>query len=1104
MMIISRLAAWLLLLAVAPAPLFAQAVRAELTGRVTGADGATLPGAQVTARSLRTNDSRVVVSGDSGFYTLPALPPGGYEVTVELAGFKRFVQNTVTLATGERLRLDVTLAIGGLEETVDVTGEPSTLRTESGSLGQVVPNATIVGLPLNGRSFISLITLAPGVAAPPGSAFPRINGGRPRVNEYLFDGVSVLQPEPGQVAFTPVVDAIDEFKVETNSPSAEFGRFNGGVVNLTTKSGSNALSGSAFAFTRHESLNARNAFAPAGGQKPVFRRQQFGGVTGGPIARDRTFFFADYQGTRQEIGRVRISTVPTLLQRQGIFTEAVGGRAPQIFDPATTRPAADGSTPGATTRDQFPNNTIPADRIDPAARALLDRYPQPTTAATANNYTRVGNETTDQDQLDARIDHRITTSDRAFARLSYARDLSVPVTPLPDGSGAITSGAIGRTNTKAFALASNYTRIFSDRLLNELRVGYTRRSVDRAALSGTLPTYVIDGFQQLGPAANTFTDFRTDVTHIVNVLSWQRGAHAIKGGADLRLERLDIDQPPSPDGNFRFSTLFTDFPGRTNTGNPLASFLLGQVQTFSIDVQQRTLRPRAWIHEYFVQDDWKPAANLTLSAGVRYTQNFPSTEVDDQGAIFNLQTQQLDYLGRDGYPRSGRDLRKNNWGPRLGVAWQLDDKTVVRSGYGLVWIELAGITTPFINPQFPFLQTVTQRTLDNLTPAFTLAQGPSVAPLPTTPDAGLGQGVFTVDRDLGGGYVQQWNVAVQRAITPTLSFEVAYIGSKITHIGIPDTNINQLTVEQLALGSALTQQVPNPFYGQIPVSSSIGGPTISHAQLLKPFPRFTTVSFYRNNVGDSNYHGVQMKLEQRFSAGLSALVCYTRSRLMDDASSVFDATVLTGPVANFPVADSFNRALERDLSTGDIPHVFVGSVVWQLPIGSNGSGRKYQPGGIVGALLADWDIAAIVTRQSGIPLAVTQATNFNAFAGFGTQRPNRIGDPTLPSSEQTTARWFDTEAFSIAPQFTLGNSSRNPVRGPGYANVDVAIARRFALPHAMTGGHRTSLEIRVEAFNLTNTPPLGAPNTVAGTPGFGAITSAGDPRVLQLAAKVTF
>ena len=229
---------------------------------MTGADGAALPGAQVTVRALRTNDTRVVVSGDNGFYTLPALPPGGYAVTVELAGFKRFVQNTVTLATGERVRLDVTLAVGGLEETVNVTGEPSTLRTESGSLGQVVPNAAIVGLPLNGRSFISLITLAPGVASPPGSAFPRINGGRPRVNEYLFDGVSVLQPEPGQVAFTPVVDAIDEFKVETNSPSAEFGRFNGGVINLTTKSGTNALNGTAFAFTRHESLNARNAFAP--------------------------------------------------------------------------------------------------------------------------------------------------------------------------------------------------------------------------------------------------------------------------------------------------------------------------------------------------------------------------------------------------------------------------------------------------------------------------------------------------------------------------------------------------------------------------------------------------------------------------------------------------------------------------------------------------------------------------------------------------------------------------------------------------------------------------------------------------------------------------
>ena len=413
----------------------------------------------------------------------------------------------------------------------------------------------------------------------------------------------------------------------------------------------------------------------------------------------------------------------------------------------------------------------------------------------------------------------------------------------------------------------------------------------------------------------------------------------------------------------------------------------------------------------------------------------------------------------------------------MGVSLRLGDRAVVRSGYGLIWIEQTGITTPFTTPQFPFLQSVSQRTLDNVTPAFALAAGPTVTPAPPTADAGLGQGVFASDRSLGSGYVQQWNVALQRQLAAHVSVEVAYAGSTITHVGIPDTNLNQLTVEQLALGSALLQRVPNPFFGLIPRSSSIGDPTIPIAQLLKPYPRFTTVSLYRNNVGTTMYHAGEMKLEHRLSHGLSYLVSYTRSRLIDDASSVFDAAILTGPTANVAAADSFNRRLERDVSSGDIPNVLVASATWTW---------------------RGWSVSPLLTLQSGVPLAVTQATNFNAFAGFGTQRPNRIGDPTLPAADRAITQWFDTTAFSVAPQFTIGTSSRNPVRGPSYRSLDLAITRRVARRASQT------LELRAEIFNVANTPALGAPNVVLGTPGFGSITSAGDPRVVQLAVKFLF
>src|SRR5262249_41699491 len=321
---------------------------------------------------------------------------------------------------------------------------------------------------------------------------------------------------------------------------------------------------------------------------------------------------------------------------------------------------------------------------------------------------------------------------------------------------------------------------------------------------------------------------------------------------------LNIQQPSQPTGVFNFSTLFSDLPGVTGTGNALASFLLGQVNTFSIDLQQRAIQPRARIQEYFFQDDWKALRRLTVNAGVRYTLNFPSTEETNQGAIFNLQTKKLDYLGKEGFSRSGRSLHKLDFGPRLGLAYRVTDTTVVRSGYAVVFIEISGCTTPFCNPQFPFLQTATQRTLDNLNPAFVLSKGPSIAPASLTPDAGLGQGVFTVDRGLGSGYVQQWNLAIQRQIAGDLVFEAAYAGNKITHICIPDTNINQLTVNQLKLGNALLATVENPFSGIIPRQSSLGNPTIPVGQLLRPFPQFTSVTFFRNNVGNTHYDALQV------------------------------------------------------------------------------------------------------------------------------------------------------------------------------------------------------------------------------------------------------
>src|SRR5262245_28144310 len=451
---------------------YPQAAKSELIGEVRDQNGALVPNATISVTEVGTDQASSQVSSD-GSFIMTNLKPGIYNVTVEANGFKRSVREGVRLATGERVRLDVVLDAGAVTELVTVVQDASLLRTESGSLGQVISNRKIADIPLNGRNFLSLVTLSAGVAQPPpttaGPSFPRINGGRPRTNEYLFDGISVLQPEPGQVAFFPIVEAIQEFKVEVNSPPAEFGRFNGGVVNLTTKSGTNNFHGSGFEFLRNEALNARNLFAPATAanpNKPVFRRNQFGFVLGGPVIKDRTFFFGDYQGTRQQIARVRISTVPTLAQRQGNFSSSLGALLflqpnGSISTTVTANPVNVIATNGNTLQARvgqifrpsdhraYAGNLIPTNTFDSVAASLLQRYPNPTSSGGANNFTRIGTEDTNQDQFDVRLDHRFSQKDQIYGRFSFAKDITSPVTPLPDGSGNITTGVTGLTDTRA-------------------------------------------------------------------------------------------------------------------------------------------------------------------------------------------------------------------------------------------------------------------------------------------------------------------------------------------------------------------------------------------------------------------------------------------------------------------------------------------------------------------------------------------------------------------------------------------------------------------------------------------------------------------------------
>jgi hypothetical protein len=1058
-------------LAAISAPCFGQAGKAELFGSVKDPEGLSVAGAAVICAQEATGARREMTTNDEGDYHFLGLPAGQYALEVERPGFRTYRQTGIALRVADQTRLDVKLEVGPASQSVDVRAEATLLETVNGSVGYHVSQPQLHTLPLDGRNFIPLIALAPGVALPGGgSLLPRINGSRPRTNEYLYDGIGVLQPEPGQVAFYPIIDAMEEFRLNLNAYSPEYGRSNGGTVMVVGKSGGNAFHGDWFEFLRNEDLNARNYFAQPG-PRPEYRRNQYGFTLGGPIRKDRTFFFADWQGTRLRTGIARKSVVPTLAQQSGIFTGAV-------YDPQ--------SSP----RVPFPNNSIPKDRMDRIAAQVLQHYPEPNTAG-ANNYTLTGVEPDAQDQFDLRADHVFNSRHRVFARYSYLRDDDTPVPYLPDGSGNLTTGVIGHAITRGDGLASEYDWTVSPSTLNQARFGYTRRDVSQRSLQNggiavpgapasafpsTLPIFTITGYQQIGPTTAANTNFTTSVTEFLDTLSMVRGRHTLKLGADIRREALDITNPANPTGSYAFTTTGTDSSTGAG-GNALASLLLGQVNAFSIDIQNEALEERAHIAEFFAGDEWKVSGRLTLNLGARYTLNFPSTEVHNHGAVFNLNTQALEF------PRTARNLECCDFGPRVGVAYRLGESLVIRSGSGMVWFEQSGVTTPFTLPQFPFVQTLGQQSQDNINAAFALSSGPTVQVTAPNPNSGLGQGVFGADRNAGSGYSQQWNLTAQKTMGRNLNLEIGYAGSKNTHLGLPEANLNQLPAAYLAMGSALTAKVANPYYGLIPSSSSLGQPAVARQQLLRAYPRFTNVALFRNNVADSEYEALQAKLEKRFARGLTFTFAYTFSKLIDDASTYFSQTIFTGPtLTTIGAADAFNRKLERDVSSGDIPQVFSAGWVYEIP-------RWWKFSG--------WRMGATVRAQSGDAVPVTQAANSLSAFGYAVQRPNRIGRPNGFAS-RSASEWFDRSAFGAAGQFSIGNSSRNPVRGPGLQNADVMIGKLFQL------SERLRFEFRAEAFNVSNTPPLNDPNGSFGSAAFGAIASAGSPRDFEVAGKLRF
>ncbi|MFN0120814.1 MAG: TonB-dependent receptor domain-containing protein, partial [Blastocatellia bacterium] len=1042
-------------------------------------------------------------------------------------------------------------------ETVSVSASgTSAVETTSSTVSQTIDQKRIVDLPLNGRNPFSLATLSPGVIPGPGSS-PFISGGRNATSEVTIDGISNVNAENNvsilDLNYTPSVDAVQEFSVQTNSVSAEFGRLGGGVINLVTKNGTNNFHWTLFEFHRNSALDATNFFTNRAGQKKgSFKRNQFGGNFGGPIVKEKTFFFVNYEGNRQGTANVGTFTVPLNEWRQGNFSNLrnAAGQPIIIYDPLTTRP--DPANPGRFTRDPFPNNIIPAARINPIARNIMQFWPQPNVAPTnvntqQNNLIVSGTNINRGNQIDSRVDHNFSSNWRAFARYSMAFKGSGD--PYNHYGNEATPNNAGPTRSNARSVAVDNLYTVNPTLFLNVRYGLNRRTSVRTpfstgydftklgfspAIKGIadaleFPRFDVNALSSLGQ--ETFNDlgiYQTTHTFNTNVTkTFTR--HTIKAGMDYRKLMINFLQLGQPSGQYSFNQAWTQRDpnqGATTAGFGLASLLIGTPAsgTVSHDPRPASSNPYwAW----YVEDNWKFSQKFTLTLGLRYDLDITRTERFDRYSVFDFDATSpiasrvpanefftqaalkgaIRYVDADNRRQVPTD--RNNWGPRFGFAYNLYEKTVVRGAYGIYFapsgFQAAGHTGSSgmvgYRNSTNMIVSLDGRTpiafLDNPFPnGFNLPTGNTLGAA-TNIGLGIGEGVIPDD---GTPYVQQWNLNLQRELPGNILFEVAYIGSKGTRLlnGESGLTQSQLPVSFLSQGTSLQNLVANPFFGIITnPSSSLRNATVARGQLFRPYPQYTGINAFRVPYGFSIYHGGTLKADKRFSNGMSFLAAYTWSKLIDDVSTTVNFLGQASARQN-----AYDRAAERAIGSQDITHRFVSSFVYDLPFGRGRRFGKDMPA-IANWALGGWQFNGIVTFQSGTPIIINQGANtvglFNP-----SQRPTWNGaDPNLTGSKtEKLAQWFSRAAFSITPAFTFGNAPRvmPNLRQDGEKNFDLSLFKNNYFNEG-----KWNVQFRAEFFNAFNRVRFAGPNGTVDNAAFGTVGGQGNgPRQIQLAIKLVF
>lgn len=1067
----------LTILLVLHTPVFAQGT-ADIVGRVTDTSGGVLPAVTVTAVNVATKNVRATISSDTGDYVFTLLPIGVYTVRIELQGFQT-VNSRVELATGDRARVDARLQLGTVAENVIVTGESPLLQTDSSTVSSLINEKTVQDAPIPGRNIIRMVQLIPGASE--GALSSLANGTRPDerrqtssvsingvndvLNNQLVDGMDNNERTIGTVAIKPSIDAIAEVRVQTNMYTAETGRTLGGVINIITKSGGNQFHGSAFEFGRHERFDSRLFFATA---KPITRQNQYGGSIGGPLRANKTFFFGDYEGYRIEQGVPTVVTVPTVKMRTGDFSEL----AARIYDPITA------------VRTPFAGNVIPATRFDPIAVKMMQLYPMPTSGGLSNNFAYTNLRTQDNQAADVRIDHRFNDNNTVFARYSYNKtdtitpSLCPPVTigektidPTCIVGGAATGNYAGPNYTTAHNVIGSWVRILNSTTVAEVKANYSKPDILSLG-----PNHKSNLGDFLGiPNANTGADETSGLplmemrptsiaavgetqwvplqifnrtTQIAGSITQARGAHNLRIGGGIVLRRFGVLQSNSAQGLWGFDSAPTNSGTGAGGGHAFASFLLG----YPTDVR-RLYTPgmphyRSNEPSVYVQDDWRATSWLTVNMGVRYDVFGAFTEEDDRLSNFVPAQRKLLVAGQDGVSRTAGV--KNDFtdiAPRFGFSASLPHQMVLRGGWGLAYYPNNKNAGSFMkNPPFTAnYGPITNNAASNGTPDMFLKNGLPVVNF-SSPLSPAGN-VIGTDVNFKSDRAKQFNIMVEKEFAGNV-VTAGYIGSRGDRLQTAIVNYN------LAPAGPGNIQARRPYFAQYPQMANVN---------------------IQTNLGRSTYNAAQFVFTRRSRGGLTLTTHYTWAHARQMTPAPWDFSIFEwGDTPNF-----------------DVRHRWVLTANYELPWGSGLTG-------IAHGFLSAWQVNATAYLQSGVAYTVVNAASRTNTGG--TDRPIVTGDPNLPSGERTIQRWFDTSAFSSAPQFSAGNIGPSLMHGPSQRRMDFSIFKDLRLAGL------TRLQLRAEVYNLTNTPSFGLPDNQFGSTGFGSISSTGNsiPRQMQFGVKYLF